>query len=314
MIIYLAVLLDFFLGDPKGIPHPVILVGKIVSLGEKLFYPMKYKKAAGFLFFFFTLAVVAGIICLLLYLAALNRYVYFIVNLYLLYTSLSWGSLKKETSYVVKALQENDLPAARTYVSYVVGRDTDHLNEEEVLEATIETVGENTVDGIIAPLFYMVIGYFLGLPLLFVYLYKTVNTMDSMVGYKSDKYLDFGFAAAKIDDIVNFIPARLGALLMLLGGIILRYDWRNGWKILKRDRYKHNSPNSGLPESVYAGLLGLRLGGPHEYFGKTVAKPYIGDMLKKPAPDDYRKACRITDSTVLLFMVIFLGLELILWI
>ncbi len=314
MIIYLAVLMDFFLGDPKSIPHPVIFVGKIVSLGEKIFYPMKNKKLAGFLFFFFNLAVVAAVIAVILYLAGLQKYIYFIVNLYLLYTSLSWGSLKKETSYPIKALEENNLDAARTYVSYVVGRDTENLNPEEVLEATIETVGENTIDGIIAPLFYMVIGYFCGLPLLFVYLYKTINTMDSMVGYKSEKYHAFGFAAAKIDDVFNYLPARIGAILMLLAGIILGYNWRNGWKIFKRDRYKHSSPNSGLSESIFAGLLGLRLGGPHTYFGEYMVKPYIGDALKKPEAADYRKSCRIMDMTVLLFMVLFLGLELILWI
>ncbi len=314
MIIYLAVLLDYFLGDPRDVPHPVVFIGKIVSLGERLFYPIKRKRAAGFLFFFFNLALVGAVIGVLLFVASFHPYVYFIVNLYFLYTSLSWGSLKKETSYSVKALAKGNLAAARTHVSYVVGRDTDRLNEEEVLEATIETVGENTVDGIIAPLFYMMIGYFLGLPLLFVYLYKTINTMDSMVGYKSEKYRDFGFAPAKIDDIVNYIPARIGSILMLAAGMILRYNWKNGWKIFRRDRYQHSSPNSGLPESVYAGLLGLRLGGPHYYFGEYVEKPYIGDPLKKPERDDYQKACHITDVTVLLCMTLFLGLELILWI
>ncbi len=314
MIVYLALLLDFILGDPRRMPHPVVLVGKIISFFEKIFYPLRYKKAAGFLFFFATVLTVAAMVMLLEYLAGFNRYLSFVVNLYFLYTALSWTSLKRETGKVTEALAGGDIAAARTYVSYVVGRDTKELTEEEMLEATIETVAENTVDGIIAPLFYIAIGYYLGLPLLFAYLYKAVNTMDSMVGYKSDRYRDFGFAAARIDDLVNYLPARLGSLLMLGAGTLLRYNGKNGWKIFRRDRKKHSSPNAGWPESVYAGLLGLRLGGPHQYFGKTVRKPSIGDPLKGPEISDHRKACRITDGTVVLFMVLFGILEVIRWI
>ncbi|MDO4542257.1 MAG: cobalamin biosynthesis protein, partial [Bacillota bacterium] len=162
-------------------------------------------------------------------------------------------------------------------------------------------------DGVLAPLFYMCIGYFLGFPVIFAYIYKTINTLDSMVGYKNDKYADFGFFSAKLDDVVNWLPARLGAMLMLLSGGILRYNFKNGWKIWLRDRYAHKSPNSAQSESVVAGLLGLQLGGPHFYFGQEVYKPTIGDELRKPDNSDYIKCCNILDFSMLLSMLIFTG-------
>ena len=304
MLVYISTLIDFFLGDPKGFPHPIILVGKLISFYEKLFYRGN-KKVMGFLFTAAVLVTVGGVLGLILWVASHWRIVYLIISVYFMYTALAWRSLKKETGYVFDALARNNIALARKKLSYVVGRDTENLNEEEITKATIETIGENTIDGVLAPMFYMMIGYFLGWPVIFVYLYKTINTLDSMVGYKNEKYGDFGFCSAKLDDIVNWIPARLGSFLMLLAGIVLGYDGKNGFRIWKRDRYAHKSPNSAQSESVVAGLLGLQLGGAHYYFGELVVKPTIGDEINKPVTADYLRCCRILDGSVIITLLIF---------
>lgn len=306
MTIYLSVLLDFIFGDPKSLPHPIRLVGKLVSLYEKIFYRTEHKKAMGFLFLLAVTGTVGLVLWGLLKLCALIwAPLYWVVSVYLMYTALAWRSLKKETGYVFQALAEGDLPKARTMVSYVVGRDTENLTEEEIIKATVETIGENTIDGVLAPLFYMMIGWFIGVPVIFVYIYKTINTLDSMVGYKNDRYKDFGFFSAKIDDVVNWIPARLGSFLMLLAGLLYGKDFKNGCRIWKRDRFAHSSPNSAQSESVLAGLLGLQLGGAHFYFGKEVVKPTIGDAFREPDQSDYTASCRILDISVLLSLLIF---------
>lgn len=304
MLVYISTLIDFFLGDPKGFPHPIILVGKLISFYEKLLYQGN-KKVMGFLFTAAVLVTVGGVLGLILWVASHWRIVYLIISVYFMYTALAWRSLKKETGYVFDALARNNIALARKKLSYVVGRDTENLNEEEITKATIETIGENTIDGVLAPMFYMMIGYFLGWPVIFVYLYKTINTLDSMVGYKNEKYGDFGFCSAKLDDIVNWIPARLGSFLMLLAGIVLGYDGKNGFRIWKRDRYAHKSPNSAQSESVVAGLLGLQLGGAHYYFGELVVKPTIGDEINKPVAADYLRCCRILDGSVIITLLIF---------
>ena len=305
MSVYLSVLLDFIFGDPKSLPHPIRLVGKLVSLYEKIFYRTSHKKAMGLVFFFAVTGTVGLVLWGLLKLCALWTTLWWIVSVYLMYTSLAWRSLKKETGYVFQALAEGDIVKARKMVSYVVGRDTENLTEEEIIKAAVETIGENTIDGVLAPLFYMCIGWFLGVPVIFVYIYKTINTLDSMVGYKNDRYKDFGFFSAKLDDAVNWIPARLGSFLMLLAGLLCGKNFKNGCRIWKRDRFAHSSPNSAQSESVLAGLLGLQLGGAHYYFGKEVFKPTIGDELRKPDQSDYKSSCRILDISVLLSLLIF---------
>ncbi|MEG1821522.1 MAG: adenosylcobinamide-phosphate synthase CbiB [Clostridiales bacterium] len=311
MPIFISTFLDFILGDPKGFPHPIILVGKLIGFYEKLFYRGKNKKLMGFFFMLAVLGTVGGVLALILWLASKWMPLYWIISIYLLYTSLAWRSLKKETGYVFQALKRGNIVKARKMLSYVVGRDTDELNEEEIIKATLETIGENTIDGVLAPLFYMIIGYFIGIPVIFVYLYKSINTLDSMVGYKNDKYEDFGYFSAKLDDVVNWIPARIGSFIMLLGGLILGYDFKNGCKIWKRDRFAHNSPNSAQSESVVAGLLGVQLGGAHCYFGKEIFKPTIGDALREPNQDDYTKCCRILDAGVIITLLIYTGFYLI---
>ncbi|MGI5874583.1 MAG: adenosylcobinamide-phosphate synthase CbiB [Bacillota bacterium] len=304
MSVYISVILDFIFGDPKGFPHPIRLVGGLVSLYEKIFYRGN-KKVTGLLFLIAVLATVIAVLGGLLWLCARWKPLYWIVSVYLMYTSLAWRSLKKETGYVFEALRQNNLQKARRMTGYVVGRDTENLTEEEMIKACVETIGENTIDGVIAPLFYMIIGWFCGFPVIFAYVYKTINTLDSMVGYKNDRYRDFGSWSARLDDIVNWMPARLGSLLMLAAGFLCRMDVKNGWKIFRRDRFAHSSPNSAQSESVYAGLLGLELGGAHYYFGKEVVKPTIGDALRAPDLEDHKRSCRIMDVTVLLTMALF---------
>ena len=313
MAVVVSVILDFILGDPKGFPHPIRAVGKVIGGYERLFYRGN-KKIAGCLFTAAVLATVAAVLGLLLWGTRPWPILHTLIGVYLLYTALAWRSLKKETGYVFQALAEDDIAKARKMTSYVVGRDTENLTASEMIKACVETIGENTIDGVIAPLFYMMIGYIvgdlafadgIGGAVLWVYIYKTINTLDSMVGYKNDRYADFGFAAAKIDDVVNWVPARFGSLLMLVAGALCGFDIKNGWRIFRRDRFNHTSPNSAQSESVYAGLLGLELGGAHDYFGKRVEKPTIGDALREPELQDHRRSSRIMDVTVVLMTLPF---------
>ena len=191
-------------------------------------------------------------------------------------------------------------------LSYLVGRDTEELDEESVIKAAIETSAENTIDGFVAPLFYILIGNIFGLGLVLGYIYKSVNTLDSMVGYKNDRYMDFGYFSAKFDDVLNFIPARIGSMLMIVAGLILGYDWKNGMKIFKRDRKNHSSPNSAHSESVVAGLLNIQLGGANRYFGKIVKKPVIGDRNEKVKGQDIHRTNRILVATDVLTIIILI--------
>ncbi len=311
MAIYLSLLLDYLFGDPKFLPHPVALVGRLVAFYEKLFYPQRRGQSyfrQGVLLVLAVLLTVGLALGALLILLGGWSLVQFLVGVYLLYAALAWRSLQVEPGYVVSALRSGNLPRARKMLSYVVGRDTENLNNQQILKATLETIAENTIDGVLAPLFYMCLGYlWLGLPgaVVLAWLYKAVNTMDSMVGYKNDRYREFGTCAARLDDVANLLPARLGAMLMLLAGSMLGYDAAGGWRIWLRDRYAHKSPNSAQSESVLAGLLGLRLGGPAYYFGKLVVKPTIGDERRAPQLADYDKACRVLNWSVILAAVIF---------
>lgn len=308
MPVYFGLLLDALLGDPKGLPHPVMLVGKIISAYEKLFYPRADKRTGGLLFMLAVLVTVAALV--LAPFALLSRWPWAqtVFGVYLLYTALAWKSLKAEPGLAIKALQRGDLAAARQKLALVVGRDTQDLTPPQIVRAVVETVAENTVDGVLSPLFYMCLGYiFWGLPgaALLACLYKAVNTMDSMVGYRNARYYDFGFFPAHLDDAANLIPARLGALLMLMAGGLLGYDLVGGWRTWLKDRYAHKSPNSAQPESVMAGLLGIQLGGPNYYGGRLVTKPFIGRAKKAPDLDDYTRACRILDCSVLLAALIY---------
>lgn len=245
----------------------------------------------------------------ILYLAYhISFYLGLAVESFMCYQILATKSLKVESDRVYQEIQTGDIARARKAVSMIVGRDTQNLTIEGVTKAAVETVAENTSDGVIAPLFYMVIG-----GALLGFGYKAVNTMDSMVGYKNDRYLYFGRTAAKLDDIVNYIPARISALLMVVSCFLCgkEFDGKRAWYIFKRDRCKHASPNSAQTEAVCAGALGIRLAGNASYFGKIVEKPYIGDAERAVETEDIKRADRLLYATAILCEAICLS---VLWI
>jgi adenosylcobinamide-phosphate synthase len=283
----LAYLLDLLLGDPPGWPHPVRLLGHIIQYWESVLY--RARVGAGVLFWLAvmgtTLVLIFGVLGVV---ALLPPWGGMAVLTYFLYTGLATRSLHLETLKVETALARGDLAGARIHLALVVGRETGHLSPEDMRRAMIETVAENLADGVVAPMFYILM---LGLPGLFFY--KAANTMDSMVGYKNYWYAQFGKVAARADDVLSFIPARLTALLMIPAAALLKLNWRGAWDILRRDRGQAASPNAGWPEAAMAGALGVRLGGPGTYFGRLVEKPYIGEASQDLDQERYRQAIRL---------------------
>lgn len=275
--IWIAFIIDAILGDPYWFPHPVRMMGLYISSFEKvvrkLLTSQKALRVAGIILTISTTLITYLVALTLLNVASrINFYLYYVVNVTILWTCIAPKSLMRESMKIYYALEEKDLVKGRHLLSYIVGRDTEYLNQEQISKATIETVAENTSDGVIAPLIYMFFG---GAPLSLAY--KAINTLDSMVGYKNEKYMDFGWASAKLDDLANYIPARITGLLLVASAAILRLDVRNSLRILKRDSQNHSSPNSGVPEAAVAGALNIQLGGPSTYFGKIVEKPTIGE-------------------------------------
>ena len=302
--IYTGYALDLIIGDPYSFPHPVRYIGKLISIVEKQIRKItssdKGLKIAGFFLWFIVVGATFGITTLVLQLFKFNKLAYFIVNTILIYTTLATKCLKDESVKIYKVLKTGDLDKSRIQLSYIVGRDTTNLNEKEIVRATVETVAENTVDGIIAPLFYGFIG---GAPLAMSY--KAVNTLDSTVGYKNDKYYYLGFASAKIDDIANYIPARLGVVLLSLGSLFAGFNFKNALKIGIRDRKNHKSPNCAFSEGAVAGALGIQLGGTNVYFGKEVYKPTIGDKTREIEIEDIVRTNKIMYSSSIISIIIF---------
>ena len=302
--IYTGYALDLIIGDPYSFPHPVRYIGKLISIVEKQIRKItssdKGLKIAGFFLWFIVVGATFGITTLVLQLFKFNKLAYFIVNTILIYTTLATKCLKDESVKIYKVLKTGDLEKSRIQLSYIVGRDTTNLNEKEIVRATVETVAENTVDGIIAPLFYGFIG---GAPLAMAY--KAVNTLDSTVGYKNDKYYYLGFASAKIDDIANYIPARLGVILLSLGSLFAGFNFKNALKIGIRDRKNHKSPNCAFSEGAVAGALGIQLGGTNVYFGKEVYKPTIGDKTREIEIEDIVRTNKIMYSSSIISIIIF---------
>lgn len=289
-------LLDLCLGDPHSMPHPVRAIGNLIVWLEKYLRPAGKKHAtergerrAGVLFVCLVLLVTGSVAGAILWISRLGGiWIQTVVEAVMTYYLLAARSLRDESMAVCRKLEAGEIEEARYAVSMIVGRDTNPLSEAGIARAAVETVAENASDGVIAPLFYLAIGG----PLL-GWLYKAVNTMDSMVGYKNDRYLHFGRAAAKLDDLVNLIPSRLAALLLIVSAYLLRYDGKNAYRIWRRDRRNHKSPNSAQTESACAGALGLRLAGDAWYFGKLVPKPYIGDEIHPIEPQDIRRVNRL---------------------
>lgn len=273
--IFLAYLLDLALGDPRWFPHPVKIMGGLINFLEtrlRAVQKMMLKTKGAIL----TLTVVGlsglGAYLILTFTETINPIAGNIAWIFLAYTSLAGKSLYLQARRVLKEIAAGNLVDARKQLSCLVGRDTAHLSKGEIVKATLESIAENSNDGIIAPLFYLILGG----PALAI-AYKAVNTLDSMVGYKNKKYRDFGWFSAKLDDLVNFLPARITGFLITFSSFILKNDFKNSFKIMLRDGRKHASPNSGICEAAMAGALGIRLGGPAAYQGKLSRKPYLGE-------------------------------------
>ena len=301
-------LLDFLFGDPVWLYHPVRLIGKLISFLEKRLRrgSEKQKEILGGVLWLCVsvLSFTIPFVCL----AAAQKIhpmIRFLLESFWCYQIFAARSLTKESKKVYRCLKEQDLKAARKAGSMIVGRDTENLTEEGVIKAAVETVAENTSDGVTAPLFYMMLG---GAPLGF--LYKAVNTMDSMLGYKNEKYLYFGKIPAKLDDIFNYIPARLTALTMICASFLAGMDGKNAKKIYLRDRNKHACPNAAQTESVCAGALRIRLAGDAVYFGKLYKKEFIGEALRPIEPEDILKSGRLMYMTTILMLFVFTAVKL----
>lgn len=306
-------LMDLVLGDPRSIPHPVVLIGKLITFLEKnlrRLFPktVRGENLAGALLWLCVVSVSTAVPSAVLYLAyQIHPLAFVLLESIMCWQILATKSLKDESMKVYHALKRGDLEQSRYAVSMIVGRDVSRLDEAGVARAAVETVAENTSDGIVAPLLFLAIG---GAPAGFFY--KAVNTMDSMLGYVEEPYKNIGLVPAKMDDVMNFIPARISAILMLLAGALLRLNVKNGWKIFLRDRFNHASPNSAQTESVCAGLLGLRLAGDAWYHGVLHKKKFIGDPLREITAEDIPLSCRLLYVSAGLTLILVLALQLLL--
>lgn len=309
-VLIVAFFLDLLFGDPHWLLHPIRGIGKVIQVTEgelrRVFHihpgreeDRRKKQIAGVLLVIFVLAFSVGIPILLLYGAGrIHSFLKIVLESVMCYQLLAMKSLKTESMKVYYALKDGDLEGARAAVSMIVGRDTENLDEEGITKAAVETVAENTSDGVIAPLLFMIV---FGAPGGFFY--KAVNTMDSMVGYKNDTYCYFGTAAAKLDDILNFLPSRISAAAMMVSAFFLGYDVKNAVDIYRRDRYSHASPNSAQTEAVCAGALQIQLAGDAYYFGKLYHKPTIGEAGRSVEAEDIKRANRLLYGTSFLVML-----------
>jgi adenosylcobinamide-phosphate synthase len=313
VVLFLAIILDLLIGDPRVSYHPVALIGKLISAWERLLYrpaaALPAKRLAGallvlgtvlpvWLLVFFCLTWLHG-----LSLSALHPRewadLYLVVGALCLWATISIHSLDQAAGEILELLHRGDLKEARRRLGFIVGRDTERLTPAEIARATVETVAENISDGVIAPLFY----FLLGGPAL-ACAYRAINTLDSMVGYRNERYRDFGMVAARLDDLANVIPARLTMLLLVGGALLLGLDWRRAWKLSWRDGPKHPSPNSGYPEAAVAGALGVQLGGLNYYQGVPSQRALMGDPQEPLAPEHIQAAIRLLYGAVVIFLVL----------
>lgn len=293
--------LDLIIGDPYFLYHPVRIIGHLITWLENRLLNLKdtifIQKLKGLIL----LIIVSGLsflvpLILLIGASQVHLGLAFVLEVIMIYQIFATRCLDVETKKVYKALKNNDIEEARKMIGYLVSRDTSDMTEEDIIKAAIETIAENLGDGVIAPMIYVMIG---GAPL--GWYYKSVNTLDSMVGYKNEKYQHYGYFSAKWDDVLNYIPARITSGFILIAGFFLRMNVTRGFKVLVRDRKNHSSPNSAYPESAAAGLLGIQLGGKASYFGKVSMKPTMGDADKKIDVHDLKK------TSHLLYMTSFVG-------
>ena len=305
LALVLGFILDLIIGDPHGLYHPIRLVGNLIGLLEKHMNKKSdspdRQMVMGWLMALIVITLSSGIPLLLLLLAyRIHPVCGLVLETVMCWQLLATKSLKDESMKVYRKLKKHDLQGSRHAVSMIVGRDTEVLDETGVTKAAVETVAENTSDGVIAPMFYMAIGgAFLG------WMYKSINTMDSMVAYKNDRYLYFGRIPAYLDDIANYIPARLAGLLMVLASFLVRLDGAHAFAIFKRDRYNHASPNSAQTEAVMAGALNVQLAGDAWYFGELHKKKTIGDDIRPVEAEDIVRANKLLYGTAVVSLVIF---------
>lgn len=294
-------IIDIILGDPYSLPHPIRAIGTLISKLEKFVRSRFNNLRKGGVFLAIAVLVISTLAPLLILIICyrINVILGIAIESVMCWQLVAARCLQKESMKVCRALEENDTEKARKAVSMIVGRDTDVLDEKGIIKAAVETVAENTSDGVTAPMMYISAG---GAALGF--LYKAVNTMDSMIGYKNEKYADIGRFAARLDDLLNYIPSRLTALAMILSAYLLRLDGKNAFHIWKRDRRKHASPNSAQTESVCAGALDIRLAGDAYYFGELHKKEFIGDDIRPPESEDIRRANRLMYCTSVIVLII----------
>lgn len=304
----IAYLIDLAIGDPRWIPHPVRAIGWLAARLEKCLRRGRFEKLTGCIL---TASVVSSVVILayeLIHQVSIRNHVLgSAISVFLFWSCFATKDLYIESDRVLRALRKNDIVQARRDLSWIVGRDTEDLDEPEIVRATVETIAENVVDGITAPIFYAFVG---GVPLAIAY--KAANTLDSIFGYKNEKYANFGWASAKLDDALNFIPARLSGPLISLSAFICGLDAGNSWRIFLRDRKKHPSPNCGHPESAFAGALKVRLGGVNYYNGIRSEKPFLGDPDKELCQRTISQAHRLMFVTSALFLIISVLLAMLL--
>lgn len=320
LVFGLAFFLDLIVGDPYWFPHPVIFIGKLVSYLEKGARRFVYKlssrgprqekksliseargmKISGLVIWIATVATTYLFAYIWSHIFDFNTYLDMGMTTLAMCTCLSTRCLASESKKIYKALDKGNVNLARKQLSYIVGRDTRDLDEGQIIRATVETVAENTVDGSLAPMFYYILG---GLPMAFAY--KAVNTMDSMLGYKNEKYRDLGFFPARLDDVFNYIPARLSLIFFGMASLVMAYDFKASIRVGLRDRKNHTSPNCAYPEGAVAGALGVSLGGTNVYFGQEVYKPSIGDPKKDLEPGDILRANRLLYVSSLVGLIFF---------
>ncbi|NLI92680.1 MAG: cobalamin biosynthesis protein CobD [Peptococcaceae bacterium] len=307
-------ILDLLIGDPLWLPHPIRFIGRLISVGERVLRKISCKtNPSQFLCGMILTFCVAGISFVIPFLLldwayGINTMLGFVFEALMCYQILATKSLKTESMKVYMELQKGNLPEARKRLSWIVSRDTANLSTAQVTKGAVETVAENISDGVIAPMTFILIG---GAPLGF--LYKAINTLDSMTGYKNDQYLYFGKFAARLDDIVNYIPARISAYLMILAVFFTGYDLKGALRIYRRDRHNHTSPNSAHAEAVCAGALHIQLAGNNYYFGKLVEKPTIGDDTRPIEAEDIKRANKLLYATSFLGLVLGSGIRLLMY-
>lgn len=306
-----GLLFDKLIGDPRSNWHPVALIGRYIAWIQGLLLkehdsPLRKKLNGLLLWLTITISIYVVVEYFLL-----RAYAYFgmwaiLIEMLLVSFTITPTSLARDGNELYDLLKANNLTKARARVSWIVGRDTEHLDEGEITRATVETIAENITDGIIAPLFFAMLG---GAPLAFFY--RAVNTLDSMVGYKNDKYMDFGMPSARLDDVCNYIPARITGWLVVLSAYLLNYDYKRSYEVMLRDSKVHPSPNSGWPEASVAGALGIRLGGTNYYFGRESFRAYMGDKTKELKAEEIKKVIKIMYTVSWLAAAIFTGVMIV---